>query len=54
MYDIIERIIDHSYIQGDSLQSYYIYTCCVLIIIFTVVFIDMVYRVFTHFWRGGK
>lgn len=54
MYDIISGIIDHSYVQGDSMQQYYVYTCCCLIIILTVVFIDMIYRVFSHFWRGGK
>lgn len=52
MYDIISQIIDHSYTTGSSEQQYYYYTCCALIIILTVVFIDMVYRVFSHFWRG--
>lgn len=54
MYDIIYGLIDHSYTTGDSMQQYVIYTCCALIILLTVVFIDMVYRVFSHFWRGGK
>lgn len=54
MYDIIYEIIGHSYVSGDSMQQYVIYCCCVLIIILTVVFIDMVYQVFSHFWSGKK
>lgn len=51
MYDLIYDIISHAYVQGDSLQQYIIYTCCALILILTVVFVDMIYRVFAHFWR---
>lgn len=51
MYDIIWNIIDHSWTTGDSSQQYVYYTCCSLVIILTVVFIDMIYRVFRHFWR---
>lgn len=51
MYDIIFRIIQHSYTQGDSMQQYIIYTCCALVCILTVVFSDMIYRIFRHFWR---
>lgn len=54
MYDILHGIIDHSYTTGDSMQQYIIYGCIVVIIIFSVVFIDLIYRVFSHFWRGGK
>lgn len=54
MYDILYSIIDHSYSSGDSMQQYIIYGCVCLIIMFSAVFLDMVYRVFTHFWRGGK
>lgn len=54
MYDLISSLIDHSYVQGDSMQQYIIYTCCVLIIMLTSVFIDGLFRVFTHFMRGGK
>lgn len=51
MYDIIAQIIDHSYTNGDSMQQYIIYCSCVIICILTVVFVDMVYRIFRHFWR---
>lgn len=52
MYDVIYEIIGHTWIRdGGSEQQYIYYTCCCLIIILTVVFIDMLYRVFRHFWR---
>ena len=51
MYDIIYHIIDHSYVTGDSMQQYVVYTCCALIVILTCVFIDMIYRIFSNFWR---
>ena len=51
MYDIVYNILNHAYTQGDTIQSYVLYTCCSLIIILTVVFIDMLYRIFRHFWR---
>ena len=53
MYDLIAGLIDHSYTQGDSMQQYIIYAACAIIMIFSTVFIDMVYRVFSHFWRRG-
>lgn len=51
MYDIISQIVDHSWTQGGSEQQYIYYTCCSLIVVLTAVFVDMVYRVFSHFWR---
>ena len=52
MYDILYNIISHAWETGSSEQQYIYCTCCALIIILTVVFIDMTYRVFSHFWRG--
>lgn len=55
MFDIVSEIIDHVYesqYSGD--QQYIYYICGALIIILTVVTIDLVYRVFSHFWRSGK
>ena len=55
MYDLIDNIINHVWQTGTSYNSteqqtlYYI--CGALIIIFTVVFIDLLYRIFRHFWR---
>lgn len=52
MYELISNIIDHSWFtQGSGEQQYIYYICGAMIIILTVVFIDMVYRVFSHFWR---
>lgn len=54
MYEVLQRIIDHSYVSGDSMQQYIIYGCVCIIIIYSVFFIDLIYRIFSHFWRGGK
>lgn len=55
MYDIISNIIDHVWQSNYSSDQQYIYYIAgSLIIIFAVVFVDLVYRVFDHFWRGGK
>lgn len=52
MYSIINSIINHSWItSGANEQQYIYYICGSLIVILTVVFIDMIYRVFSHFWR---
>lgn len=53
MYDVIYQIIGHAWNSNysSSEQQYIYYTCCCLIIILTVVFIDLLYRVFRHFWR---
>lgn len=53
MYDIISSIIDHSWATNyTSDQQYIYYICGSLIVILTVVIVDMVYRVFSHFWRA--
>lgn len=52
MFDIIRDIISHTWesnYSGD--QNYIYYICGALIVIFSCVFIDLVYRVFSHFWR---
>ena len=54
MFDLISDIINHSWTTGSSDQQYIYYICGSLIIIFSVVFIDLGYRVFSHFWRGRK
>lgn len=51
MYDIIENLINHNWVTGTSEQQYIYYICGSLIILFTCVIIDMVYRVFSHFWK---
>lgn len=55
MYTIIDNIISHSWESNYSSDQQYIYYMCgALIVIFSVVFIDLVYRVFSHFWRGKR
>lgn len=54
MYDLIANIISHtwetnSYSSTEQQIIYYI--CGALIIVLTVVFIDLLYRIFRHFWR---
>ena len=53
MYNIIDQIIDHQWINdyGNTEQQLIYYGCIVLIVILTVVIIDLIYRVFRHFWR---
>lgn len=51
MYDIIENLINHNWVTGSSDQQYIYYICGALIILFTCVIIDLVYRVFSHFWK---
>lgn len=51
MYDIISRIIGHSWTTGDNAQQYIYYICGALIVLLTCVIIDLTYRVFSHFWR---
>lgn len=51
MYDIVSGIINHDWYSGSSEQQYIYYICGSLIIIFSCVVIDLIYRVFSHFWR---
>lgn len=54
MYDLISDIIDHSWTTNSSEQQYIYYICGALIIMFTCIFVDLAYRVFSHFWSGRK
>ena len=52
MFDIVRDIIGHSWVSSStSDQGYIYYICGALIVIFSCVFVDLVYRVFSHFWR---
>lgn len=50
MYDLLETIIGYN-LSGTSYQSYLIYGCIVLICVFSAVVIDLLYRLFSHFWH---
>lgn len=52
MYNIIEQIINHDWIStGAGAQQYIYYICGTLIIVTFAVVVDLVYRIFSHFWR---
>lgn len=55
MYDILYEIIGHVFETGTGYntteQQIYLYGCIALIIVLVAVFIDLIYRVFRHFWR---
>ena len=53
MYDLIEGIIGHEWISNYSGDQQYIYYIAgALILLLVVVFVDMIYRTFSHFWRA--
>lgn len=52
MYDIISNIIDHNWATGNSEQQYIYYICGALIVVFSVVFVDMIRDFFRSFMRG--
>lgn len=52
MYEVIENIINHTWQSNyTSDQQYIYYIAGTLIVIITVVIIDLVYRIFSHFWK---
>ena len=53
MYDIVKNIIDHEWISNyTSDQQYIYYICGALVILFAVVFIDIIRSIFLGFFRG--
>lgn len=53
MYDIISAIIEHTWHSNyTSDQQYIYYICGALIVVLTVKFIDLIEKLFSHFWRG--
>lgn len=56
MYDLISGIIAHNWdssVYGNE-QQYIYYIAGALIVLLTCVFIDLIYRVFGHFWSGKR
>lgn len=51
MYNIIANLIGYTGSTGSNYYSYIIYGCISIIILFTAVVIDMIYRTIRHFWR---
>lgn len=54
MYDLIYNLIGHSWSTGTSEQQYIYYICGALILLLTAIVLDVLYRVFLHFMRGGR
>lgn len=53
MYDLINEIIGHTWQSSyTSDQQYIYYIAGALIILLTVVAVDLIYRLFVHFWRA--
>lgn len=52
MYNVISNIINHTWItQNAGDQQYVYYIAGAVIVVLTVTFVDLVYRVFRNFWR---
>lgn len=52
MYDLIADIIQHDWVSNYSGDQQYIYYIAgSVIIILLMVIIDLIYRVFSHFWH---
>ncbi len=54
MYDLIDNIIQHTWqtTSGNSTEQQVIYYISgAVIVILVVVFIDLIYRVFSNFWK---
>ena len=54
MYDIINQIIGHTWQTGNNEQQYIMYTCCALVLILTVAFIDSIKAAFASFMTIKK
>lgn len=54
MYDVIKSIIQHSWDTNNynnTEQQLVYYISGTVIVILLVVFVDLMYRLFRHFWR---
>lgn len=57
MFNVITGIIQHIWdtdAWNNTEQQVIYYICGALIIILTVTFIDLIYRIFSHFWNGRR
>lgn len=55
MYDLVSEIINHAWVSNyTSDQQYIYYICGALIVLFSMVFVDLIYRIFSHFWSGKR
>lgn len=57
MYDIIKDIIDHTWqttTNNTTEQQLIYYICGACIVIFTTVFVDIIYRIFNSIMKKGN
>lgn len=51
MYDLLDQIINHNYVQGDSMQQYLIYGSILLAVVSLVGFVRIMIDVIRSFWH---
>lgn len=51
MYDLLDQIINHNYVQGDSMQQYLINGSILLAVVSLVGFVRIMIDVIRSFWR---
>lgn len=51
MYDLLEQIINHNYVQGDSMQQYLIYGSILLAVVSLIGFVRIMIDAIRSFWR---
>lgn len=51
MYQLLLDIVNFDGAVNTTLQNSLIYACTAIIIIGFVVLLDLLYRIFRHFWR---
>ena len=51
MYDLLEKIINHNYVQNDPMQQYLIYGAILLSVVSLVGFVRIMIDAIRSFWR---
>lgn len=54
MYDIIYNLIGHTFSDSASAETLILSVCCVVIVLFLCVCLDLIYRLFNNFWKVFK
>lgn len=50
MYDLLDQIINHNYVQGDTMQQYLIYGSILLAVVSLVGFVRIMIDAIRSFW----
>ena len=51
MYDLLDQIINHNYVQGDSMQQYLIYGSILLAVVSLIGFVRIMIDAIRSVWR---